>query len=110
MLAHVGLDPRHDVNFVAMPPDESMRRLAAGEIDAFMAFPPEPQELRAKKVGRVIVNTTLDRPWSQYFCCTVVANREFVRPSDGHEARVASDPEGQPGLQPRTRASRPAPR
>ena len=22
---------------------------------------------------------TTDRPWSQYFCCMVVANREFVR-------------------------------
>ena len=44
-----------------------------------MAFPPEPQELRAKKIGRVVVNTTVDRPWSQYFCCMAVANREFRR-------------------------------
>jgi NitT/TauT family transport system substrate-binding protein len=26
-----------------------------------------------------MVNGTLDRPWSQYFCCMVVGNREFVR-------------------------------
>jgi NitT/TauT family transport system substrate-binding protein len=26
----------------------------------------------------VIVNTTQDRPWSQYFCCTVAANRNWV--------------------------------
>jgi NitT/TauT family transport system substrate-binding protein len=44
-----------------------------------MGFPPEPQELRAKKIGHVVVNTTLDRPWSQYFCCMVIGNREFVR-------------------------------
>ncbi len=25
------------------------------------------------------MNTTLDRPWSQYFCCTVTANKDFVR-------------------------------
>lgn len=28
--------------------------------------------------GHVIVNTTQDRPWSQYFCCTVAANRDWV--------------------------------
>ena len=56
-----------------------MRLFAEGKIDAFLGFPPEPQELRAKKVGRVLVNTLTDRPWSQYFCCLLVARREFVR-------------------------------
>src|SRR5262245_1246554 len=27
----------------------------------------------------VVVNSTLDRPWSYYFCCMLVASREFVR-------------------------------
>jgi NitT/TauT family transport system substrate-binding protein len=27
----------------------------------------------------VIVSSGLDRPWSQYFCCTIGANREFAR-------------------------------
>jgi len=27
----------------------------------------------------VIVNSAVDLPWSQYFCCVVAANREFVR-------------------------------
>ena len=56
-----------------------MQLLAEGKIDAFLGFPPEPQELRAKQIGHVVVNSTLDRPWSQYFCCMVVGNREFVR-------------------------------
>jgi NitT/TauT family transport system substrate-binding protein len=50
-----------------------------GQVDAFLAFPPEPQELRARGVGRVILNMTTDKPWSQYFCCVMVGNREFVR-------------------------------
>jgi NitT/TauT family transport system substrate-binding protein len=50
---------------------------AEGQVEAFLAFPPEPQELRARKIGRVILNTTTDKPWSQYFCCMVVGNREF---------------------------------
>jgi NitT/TauT family transport system substrate-binding protein len=27
----------------------------------------------------VAVNTSVDRPWSQYFCCVLAGNREFVR-------------------------------
>ena len=79
MLAHVGLDPRHDVDWVTRPVAESMQMFTRGEIDAFMGFPPEPQELRAKKIGHVVVNTTTDKPWSQYFCCMALANRDFVR-------------------------------
>jgi NitT/TauT family transport system substrate-binding protein len=79
MLAHVGLDPRKDVNFVEHPAAEGKRLLAEGKVDAYLAFPPDPQELRALKVGHVVVNSTVDRPWSQYFCCMAAGNREFVR-------------------------------
>ena len=34
--------------------------------------------MRARKIGHVIVNNAVDRPWSQYFCCILGANREFV--------------------------------
>jgi NitT/TauT family transport system substrate-binding protein len=79
MLAHVGLDPRKDVEWVVKPRAESVQLLAEGKVDAYMGFPPEPQELRARKIGHVVVNSAADRPWSQYFCCMVAANREFVR-------------------------------
>jgi NitT/TauT family transport system substrate-binding protein len=79
MAAHVGIDPKRDINFVIRPPAQSMQLLADGKIDALMGFPPDPQELRDKKIGRVIVNSGIDRPWSQYFCCIVAAHREFVR-------------------------------
>jgi NitT/TauT family transport system substrate-binding protein len=79
MVAHVGLDPRRDVKFVAHPADEAKRLLAEGKIDAYLGFPPDPQELRARKIGRVVVNSAVDRPWSQYFCCLATANRDFLR-------------------------------
>ena len=79
MAAHVGLDPKKDIEWVLQPPAEGKRLLAEGKIDALMAFPPDPQELRAKKVGHVIVNSAVDRPWSQYICCMVGGNREWVR-------------------------------
>jgi NitT/TauT family transport system substrate-binding protein len=78
MVAYVGLDPGQDLQWVTQPRVESMRLLAEGTIDAYLGFPPDPQELRAKQIGHVIVNSTLDRPWSQYFCCMVAGNREFV--------------------------------
>jgi NitT/TauT family transport system substrate-binding protein len=79
MAAYVGLDPRKDINWVKHSADESMKLLAEGKIDAYLGFPTNPQELRAKKIGRVVVNSAVDRPWSQYFCCMMVGNREFVR-------------------------------
>jgi NitT/TauT family transport system substrate-binding protein len=77
--AHVGLDPKRDINWVVQKPGDSIRLLAEGKIDALMGFPPVPQELRARKIGQVIFNSLLDRPWSNYFCCVVAGNSEFVK-------------------------------
>ena len=30
-------------------------------------------------MNRVIFNSALDPPWSQYYCCVLVGNRRFVR-------------------------------
>jgi NitT/TauT family transport system substrate-binding protein len=78
--ANIGLDPVNDIRWVI--PDPSVKPIelfAEGKIDAFLGFPPEPQELRARGIGHVIVNSALDRPWSEYFCCMLAGNREFVR-------------------------------
>ena len=79
MAAHVGLDPRKDIEWVIQPGAEGQRSLAEGKVDAIMAFPPDAQDLRAKKIGRVVVNSAIDRPWSQYICCMIGGNKEFVR-------------------------------
>jgi len=78
MAAYVGLDPNKDINWIVRPPKESMRLLNEGKVDAYLGFPPDPQELKANKIGHVVVNTTTDKPWSQYFCCMMVGNRHFV--------------------------------
>jgi NitT/TauT family transport system substrate-binding protein len=79
MAAQVGLDPQKDITWVTESPLNPLALFAAKEVDAFLASPPEPQELRARKIGRMIVNIATDKPWSQYFCCMVFGNREFVR-------------------------------
>jgi len=78
-LGHVGIDPQRDVKWIHANAAERLALLSAGKIDAVLSGPPGAQEMRAKKIGHVIVNTTTDRPWSQYFCCVVTAHRDFVR-------------------------------
>jgi NitT/TauT family transport system substrate-binding protein len=77
--AYVGLDPDADINWVASPDVKPAELFEAGKIDAFLGFPPEPQELRARNIGRVILDTATDKPWSQYYCCMCVGNTDYVR-------------------------------
>jgi NitT/TauT family transport system substrate-binding protein len=79
MAAYVGLDPAKDITWDLHPPAEAMQLLAEGRVDAYVAFPPEAQELRARGIGHVVVKSTLDRPWSQYFCCMLAGNKDFVQ-------------------------------
>jgi NitT/TauT family transport system substrate-binding protein len=78
MAAYVGLDPAKDIDWVLSPAIDPMALFAERKVDAFFGTPPEPQELRARKIGRVIVNSSIDRPWSQHYCCMLTGNRDFV--------------------------------
>jgi NitT/TauT family transport system substrate-binding protein len=78
MAADAGLDPQKDIHWVTSA-GNPMALFVAKEVDAFLGSPPEPQELRARKIGHMIVNIATDKPWSQYFCCMVFGKREFVR-------------------------------
>jgi NitT/TauT family transport system substrate-binding protein len=78
MAAHVGLDPRADIDWQVPEDETALHLFARGGADAFMAFAPEPQALRARGIGRVILNTATDRPWSQYFCCMIYGNPDWV--------------------------------
>jgi NitT/TauT family transport system substrate-binding protein len=77
--ASVGLNPTKDINWVAHGPRDQKELFADGEIDAFLAWPPLSQELRSRNLGRVILSSVVDRPWSQYFCCMLVGASDFVR-------------------------------
>jgi NitT/TauT family transport system substrate-binding protein len=79
MAAQVGLDPMKDVHWITDPSIKPIELFVQGNIDAFLGFPPAPQDLRARRIGHVIVNTGVDRPWSQYFCCMIAGNPDYVR-------------------------------
>src|SRR5918994_6166377 len=105
MATYVGLDPNQDINWVTSPSPKPKELFVDGKIDAFLGFPPEPQEMRARNIGHVIVNSALDRPWSQYFCCMLAGNTAFIQNHPVATKRVAravlnaadfcaADPEG----------------
>ena len=77
-LNEVGLDINKDVKVVNYPPSENARILSSGEVDAVVAFPPVSKDLRVKGIGKVVLNSLTDPPWSNYYCCTAVTNREWM--------------------------------
>jgi NitT/TauT family transport system substrate-binding protein len=79
MASYVGLNAAKDIRWVTSTSPRPLELFTEGRIDAFLGLPPEPQELRARNVGRVIFNSARDRPWSQYFCCMLAANRDYVQ-------------------------------
>lgn len=77
-LANVGLDLNQDVKIVNYPPSEYARALSSGEVDGVVAIPPISTDLQAKGIGRVVVNSVTDQPWSDYYCCTAAVNRHWM--------------------------------
>ena len=86
--AYVGLDPKKDLAFVNDPALKPLELFAEGKLDAYLGLPPEPQILHARKVGHVILRTAVDRPWSEYFCCMLAGNRDYVRRHPAATKRV----------------------
>jgi NitT/TauT family transport system substrate-binding protein len=79
MAAYIGLNPTRDIEWVMNYDATSMQLFVDGKIDAFLAIPPEPQDLRDRRIGHTILATAVDEPWSQYFCCMLAGRAEYVR-------------------------------
>lgn len=77
MAAYVGLDPVHDIEWVTTP--DPVAAFAEGKIDAFLATPPQPQVMRERKLGHVILKTAVDRPWSHYYCCMLASSAQYAQ-------------------------------
>lgn len=78
--AYVGVDPQRDIHWrVAGSSRAALDDFVAGRSDVYLTFAPQPEVLRTRRIGHVILNTTEDRPWSQYFCCVLAVRREYAR-------------------------------
>jgi NitT/TauT family transport system substrate-binding protein len=104
MAAQVGLDPVKDIHWITDPSIKPIELFVQGKIDAFLGFPPEPQDLRARHIGHVIVH----RRGSTVVAIFLLHAREQpgLRPStpDRDQARAACDPQGNGPLRHRTGA------
>ncbi|HEY7750423.1 MAG TPA: ABC transporter substrate-binding protein [Aestuariivirgaceae bacterium] len=79
MAAYVGLNPRTDIIWVTDPKISQAELFNMGKVDAFVGFPPDPSQPCMQSAGQLVVSTGRDRPWSDYFCCMVAANPNFMR-------------------------------
>ena len=79
MAAQIGLDPVNDIHWITGPKVDAMQLFVDGKVDAFVGSPPWSLDLRERQIGHIILTMATDRPWSQYFCCMLGGNREYVR-------------------------------
>ncbi|MDB5523278.1 MAG: hypothetical protein JWM58_1041 [Rhizobium sp.] len=87
MATYVGLDPQRDIEWVVGEVNPA-ELFVQGKVDAFLAFPPEAQDLRARKIGHVILDSSRDRPWSQYYCCMLAVNAVYAEKHPAATKRV----------------------
>jgi len=102
--AQVGIDPGKEIRWITSGPKIKPKQLfIEGKIDAFLGFPPEPQELRARKIGRIVLDSSVDRPFAIFLLYAGGQRRLCATPSGRHQARRAGHLEGRRPLRGRPR-------
>jgi NitT/TauT family transport system substrate-binding protein len=81
MLTYIGLDPVRDIEWIEFRLETASPRqlFEEGRIAALLSNPPETQQLHAAGIGHTILRTTVDRPWSNYYCCMLAGRPDYVR-------------------------------
>lgn len=91
-LAYVGIDPLKEVDFYEIAPGylALMNTFLDGRSDAFLAAGEAGAVMRRNPTvrGTKIFDQTSDKPWSQYLCCLLVANRDWTRQNPVAAKRV----------------------
>jgi len=77
-IAYIGLSPKDDIEWVIANPKDWSRLLAEKKVDVIGTFPPMSYDIHASGVGHVIINTTTDEPWRDYFCCMIGGHRDYI--------------------------------
>ena len=92
LLGYVGIDPLKDVHFVEAGVDAYAGMISAyeeGRADVVLAGGAQGPILRRRNApGHVIFDTMTAKPWSQYGCCHLVANRAWARQNPNAAKRV----------------------
>lgn len=92
LCAYVGIDPLTNVSFFETEGDYGalMNAFIEGRSDAFLAAAEGAAVLRRdpRNPGTKILDQTTDKPWSQYLCCMLVANRDWTHQNPVATKRV----------------------
>jgi NitT/TauT family transport system substrate-binding protein len=90
ILAYVGIDARRDVNFVVYDTESPLELFLQGRSDAILVLAQSVPLLRAsdRNRGKLLISAQDDKPWSQYYCCQLVANRDWARANPNAAKRV----------------------
>lgn len=81
LFAEIGMRPT-DALFVEAGPNGSPFGLFRdGKVDAFITLGHLGSLVRSDptNTARVILDITMDSPWSQYYCCLLIADRDWAR-------------------------------
>ena len=83
LCAYNGIDPLTNVSFFAVGGDYRglLTAYLEGRSDAFLAAADGAAVLKRelRNPGTKILDQTTDKPWSQYLCCLLIANRDWAR-------------------------------
>ncbi len=79
LLAYIGIDVEHEVEIVDLSPGDLFLQAQAGTIDAWVMVRPYSTLFRNLKIGHVVIDGSVDPPWSQYFGSMATGNRDFVK-------------------------------
>ena len=78
VLGTQGLDPARDVSWVVYPAGELGLALEKGEVDAIGSSEPIGSMLVAQGQVRNLADQATDYPYSEEYCCAVLANGKFI--------------------------------
>jgi NitT/TauT family transport system substrate-binding protein len=77
ILQHIGIVPGQDVELVPIRPADVLTALGS-KVDALHTYPPYTLQVHDFNQGHVILDSLVDRPWSQNLCCAFFTSRTFL--------------------------------
>ena len=79
ILQYIGLTVGRDVTVVPIPRGAATGAIfSTGRWDAVMALAPQAFTYHDTKQGTVVLNSSTDRPWSEYVCCQIFTSQRFM--------------------------------
>lgn len=91
LLSQIGIDPSQLTLNEVTPQTDTRARFLAGRTDAVFEAGSGGAVMRRDarvKGHRVILDTSVDKPWSQYYCCLFIANKDWARTNPVATKRV----------------------